>query len=497
MGLRTLLITLAVFIVVAGTAWWALRPPASPADPVSPGLLERVRPESMAWLSVRWPDGAQARLERVAGLEVWVLRLTHHDRERVLPVPAERARAAANLIQSAWVRGEIIDLGRAPQTSVPLGAIEAGETELQLAFSADPAAGSEAQEQVESLRVALLTLGGGVRMTRAHVGSDPDVKRIDATVARMLEQPSIVAWSQLTLLQEGVGEPRSLTVRREAEHVRLERVGAGWRMHLADSPEHSTSVPAMRAAVDAVVSSLAPIPVTSPRVDVDDPAFAFSTEPSIELTSRVLRAPGETLEIVQRVFVGAVAEATTGERFVRVEARTGSGAALWGPIVGTIDGEFAARLPVQPTDFADRRVFADPAADVRIVEILRPTTGTLQVGDDAAFAEAMRFVRTLDGWTREGAGPLPPTDEEALLDLLTLLCTREARVVSLAGSIGSHEAASAPLAVVRLSRARGEPLGIATISVDRGEILVSSGPFIRVFQGAPRAERLLRAATGR
>lgn len=284
---------------------------------------------------------------------------------------------------------------------------------------------------VRTLRLADRSVGGRTPGMLEGEG-EPEAVWIDARLGDALRGASLRRWRDPRLASTGA-DPSAVTIEVGDHAVELTRESGVWFVGGADR------ISADRGAVDRLVERLGEIRATS---FVDRPMPDADTGLDAPLATIRVRSGGETPG-ARTIAVGRGVDAGVTAVFVRAEGRAGE--RELGPVLARVTGEALAAIGATPEAYI-RRTPIDPG---------RFDVGRVELGAAAEFAGA--FVRSIDGWRRDGEAARSP-DTPRLDAALALLSGTEASGIGVAEPAGRG-------AVVRLSdAARGETL---TLTVAR------------------------------
>lgn len=272
------------------------------------------------------------------------------------PVDPTRVRALLRLVA---------DLRTSPgaQTHSTSGAA-AGALRLSLRHGSDELVG---------LRIAPGALGG---FTRISTLDNAAAARVEAKFAALFDPDGLLTWRQAVALVTGAPAPARISAYSpNATPLLLRRAPAGWSL---GAPAPAAAEPAAaqelaRALGGLQLARLLDTPSAPAALGLDDPAL----DVFVESDRAAVGTAGRTV-LVQRLTVGASAEATGPARYARVEAWIQDAAApiasptqiptqrtkVWGPQLAVLDMTALAAVNFAPDVYLAPRSFRGATADI-------------------------------------------------------------------------------------------------------------------------------------
>jgi len=466
MNARTAAIAVIATLALGVVTYFALQP-RSPA-PMPPGAASRLSTVNTATL-VRVADGDESvTLTAAPELDTWLIQAG--PAEPSWPAETGAVQGALRLLS---------ELSRVPaHPSRPPASTECASVTLALPNQPDL-----------SLLFTRQSLGG---TTKAHeLTADTTASlELDAPsqTAELFRPRNVLAWRRPDLLA-APGTPTDIRIESSSATLAFKQVDGKWTLMLP------VPAPVEPAAMKELLSATLPATRFTPSTESTPPSALNSPVATITRTTRIVNTRGDAELITTEVTIGTAAD-TAQETFhasavarrtlVAVKQPSGTPSTAWGPVNAVLDGASITAIARTPEYYVSKRAVQVPAADIAGLRVLPPTHAfqlTTPLGDDGD--SAATYVRTLDGWTRDGT-PLDGASASATAALLFLLSESPAARVHLTGI--DHPIT--PHCALAVRNAAGGLVEVVGIGEDETSIYIRSGRVIREYTKSGSADAL-------
>ncbi|MBL8761407.1 MAG: DUF4340 domain-containing protein, partial [Phycisphaerae bacterium] len=422
MSLKGVIALVVLTIALAIPTWIVTRAPREAAVPSKLFAADLSKTDA---IELAHSSGASMRVARVDGAgDRWMLTWKEGSQERRWPASAARVRGVLRLMAglvAGPANGGTTDRAEAKSSAV---SISIGGTTIRAAVD----------ESIVSGRAALRL-------------DEKSAAMIDTGLHSVLTTPDPAVWRDAAAFAAPINEASRVTVSAGGQELALARVGKQWAI------VKPVAEPADRVMVEELLKSLSSIAaqrfVAESSVDWSAPTASVR----VEIDQRTPNGEEVTRStLIQELLIGGAADVGGTTILARAFAASVAGSSradVWGPAPLVLSRQSIEAATTDPASVISRSPAPGTRADVGRIA-LAPA--------DVLGAKAIEFVRTLSGWTRDGAA-VSEADARAIDSLLSqMFDARADRVRSRA------PAGAAAIGSVSFAREDGGPIATLDLS---------------------------------